>query len=792
MGCWTRSAQALLLGASTIALMKAGAIPCAYAQGAPPPSAQPQSAQPSNASVTLDPVTVVATKTRERVSDTLAPVSTVRSTPVQATPQATPATTAGQTAPGPAGQLRSTTPVGPGLLQQLMPTRTSDVFFGMPGVWTQSRGDEPGTSINIRGLQDFGRVAVLIDGARQNFQRTGHNADGQFYLEPEMLAGVDVVRGPVANIYGSGAIGGVAAFRTKDIEDVVRVGERWGVLTTGMVGSNILKGMGSVFAGAHVTPDVDIFGGAVYRSQTNYRDGDGKEWPNTGFNAASGIGKLTIRPADGHEVKFTGITYETTYINGQPTLTLPNTNSIYDTRVQNDIATARWRYSRPDDRLFDFDANVYWTRTVTDQQKIAGTNSTITGAVGDRRKFGIDTNGFDINNTSRADWGYVRHALTYGGNSFQDQVTVVDATGAGDLFTPNGRRTVSGNFAQLRSNFGPWVETIVASRYDTYKLEGGGFSSSGERTSPKGTLGVTPLAGFTVYGTYAEGYRAPAVTETLIAGLHPAAFPANFRFLPNPALRPEVGKNKEIGVNLRYDNIALPGDAFRGKFNVYRNDLTDFIELTVVGGPALCAPPSPFCFQYRNLPSARIEGWEFDTNYDAGSFFLGFAGSHVRGRNLITGVPLLKIPPDQYATTVGARFLDRKLTVAVRWLAVNAKLARGHPEQHGDHRQSGSAADQLLQSRQSLCRLSADTGHHLGAVGRKPAQRAVRSVSERLCRRRQQRVAVPEPRHYRQGLVGGAAGRTRYAVESCAHNKVMRQANQLAVLAVQVHDAAVE
>ena len=68
-----------------------------------------------------------------------------------------------------------------------MPTRTSDVFFGMPGVWTQSRGDDPGTSINIRGLQDFGRVAVLIDGARQNFQRSGHNADGQFYLEPDML-----------------------------------------------------------------------------------------------------------------------------------------------------------------------------------------------------------------------------------------------------------------------------------------------------------------------------------------------------------------------------------------------------------------------------------------------------------------------------------------------------------------------------------------------------------------------------------------------------------------------------
>jgi hemoglobin/transferrin/lactoferrin receptor protein len=674
MGCWTRSAQALLIGVSTIALMTAGAISRATAESAEPASP---------AAVTLDPVTVVATKTRERVSDTLAPVSTVRSTPVQA-PQPAPQQAQGAPpaeggAPGPTGQLRSTTPVGPGTLQQLMPTRTSDAFFGMPGVWTQTRGDDPGTSINIRGLQDFGRVAVLIDGARQNFQRSGHNADGQFYLEPEMLAGVDVVRGPVANIYGSGAIGGVVAFRTKDVEDVVRAGERWGILTTGMVGSNILKGMGSVFGGAHVTKDIDVFGGAVYRSQTNYRDGDGKEWPNTGFNVASGIGKVTVRPADGHEVKFTGITYETTYLNGQPTATLVNTNSIYDTRVQNDIATARWRYNRPDDQLFDFDANVYWTRTATDQQKISGTGNALTGFIGDKRRFAIDTNGFDINNTSRADWGDVRHALTYGGDSFQDQVNVTDPTGTGDLFTPNGRRTVSGNFAQLRSNFGSWVETIVATRYDTYHLEGGGFTSDGERTSPKATLGVTPVRGFTVYGTYAEGYRAPAVTETLIAGLHPAAFPANFRFLPNPLLRPEVGKNQELGVNLRYDNIALPGDAFRGKFNVYKNNLSDFIELTVVGGPALCAPPSPFCLQYRNIPSARIEGWEFDTNYDAGTFFLGFAGSHVRGRNLITGVPLLKIPPDQYATTVGARFFDRKLTVAVRWLAVNAKLAQDIP-----------------------------------------------------------------------------------------------------------------
>ena len=55
----------------------------------------------------------------------------------------------------------------------------------MPGVSTEENADDPATAINVRGLQDFGRVAVTIDGARQNFQRSGHNANGMFYFEPK-------------------------------------------------------------------------------------------------------------------------------------------------------------------------------------------------------------------------------------------------------------------------------------------------------------------------------------------------------------------------------------------------------------------------------------------------------------------------------------------------------------------------------------------------------------------------------------------------------------------------------
>lgn len=625
--------RALLLGASAIALTT-GALP-AVAQQA----------------IYLDPITVLATKTSEKTSETLAAVSSVRQEQIS----------------------------------QTMPNRVSDVFSGLPSVWFQQRADDPGTSINIRGMQDFGRVAVLIDGARQNFQRTGHNADGLFYMEPELLAGADIVRGPVANIYGSGAIGGVVSMRTKDVDDVLKPNQRWGVLTHGEMGNNKSKGLGSVFAAVRANPSVDALVGTTYRKNSNYRDGGGVEVLNSFNDVQTAIGKFTVRPADGHEIKIGGTTYETNFNNGTPNST--NTSTGYDTTVKNHIVTGRWKYMRPDDRLFNFDGSVYWTKTDTSQVKVAGTNSSISGLLGSTRTFTIDTYGTDINNTSRFDTGPVRHALTYGGDWFQDKVHVVDPTGTGDLFTPDGERSVSGGFTQLKSNYSSWLEVITALRYDSFKLSGGTTNSDGDRLSPKATVGITPVQWFTLYGTYAEGYRAPAITEAFVAGQHPNAGPgSNFIFLPNGSLTAETGKTKELGINIRQDNLFQAGDALRIKANIFRNDVADFIEQSTVTAGAtgangiICPGAAPFCLQYQNVSRARIDGAEFEGTYDMGKYFFGLAGSTTKGTNETTNAPLLKIAPRKLALTLGSRHLDNKLTTTVRILGVGAKQQSEIPQ----------------------------------------------------------------------------------------------------------------
>ena len=283
----------------------------------------------------LDPITVVASRTEEVVIQALAGVSAVR------TEQ----------------------------LNQILPTRLEDAFFGVPGINFQQRADDPGMAVNIRGLQDFGRVAVVIDGARQNFQRTGHQADGLVYMEPELLAGVDVVRGPVANIYGSGAIGGVVSMRTLDTQrhPEARRTIRHPAARPGRLQQ--VQGLGSAFFAARPVDNFDFMVGTTARQRNDYKDGNGNtrrqqplprhhrdrqgqrpagRWPRVEVRLHQLRGRLRQRPAERGAHR----------------------DSVYATEVNNQIATGRWRYNRPDDRLFDFDVNTYWTKNKTVQIKI--------------------------------------------------------------------------------------------------------------------------------------------------------------------------------------------------------------------------------------------------------------------------------------------------------------------------------------------------------------------------------------------------------------------------------------
>ena len=613
--------------------------------------------------VSTDPVSSAATINPEPVINTLAAVSVVRQEQIT----------------------------------QAMPARVSDIFNGMPSVWFSDRPDDPGSSINVRGLQDFGRVATLVDGALQDFQRSGHFANGQFYLDPELLAGADVVRGPVANIYGSGAIGGVASLRTKDLDDILLPGETQAIQSHATFGTNGDQWLASTFGGAR-GPLGDIFVGGVYRDSGNFTSGAGNLTslqcvsncagypttvvpgssvvPYTGNQAKSGIVKMTARPGEGQEIKLTAITYNTSYDFGDTTgagTTVPGIG-VYGENISNQTVTAQYRFKSPETTLFDLKTDVYWNQTdARETVKIPYVQDGIdfSGPPGTSTNYLLNTTGTRVNNTSRFDTGPFLQTVTYGGDFNNDRINVGTSCGADQLIngacdvnlTPNGQRNTYGGFIQWKTNYSTWFEMINALRYDGFDLNGDGSNESGQHLSPKTTLGITPIQGLTPYFTYAEGYRAPSVTEAFVSGFHPGGF---FYFEPNPNLQPEIGKTKEIGLNIKYDDVWSPGDKVRAKVNAFRNDITNYIDMVpafvdftgTLPPPAPCVPtPLGYtdCFQYQNIGNAVIQGIELEAVYDAGRWFAGVSGQHLIGQSVSTNPTLAAgCPPHQLQSAVSA------------------------------------------------------------------------------------------------------------------------------------------
>src|SRR5690606_37291087 len=177
-------------------------------------------------------------------------------------------------------------------------TTPGDVFFGVPGVIGKADSRRVVSGINIRGLQDFGRVAVILDGARQNFQRSDHGTQSMVFIDPALINPVDDVRGPVANTYGSGAIGGVVVFETRDADDFLHDDETWAASIYSQYETNG-QGWTTSATGAYRFSDAfSVLGNLVYRNYDEYEDGDGNTVDGTAFDVLSGMIKATARPTE--------------------------------------------------------------------------------------------------------------------------------------------------------------------------------------------------------------------------------------------------------------------------------------------------------------------------------------------------------------------------------------------------------------------------------------------------------------------------------------------------------------
>lgn len=581
----------------------------------------------------LDRITITATMVKSAVIDALAAISTVDAEELARTQSDT----------------------------------AADIFRATPGVAASMNGDDPATAINIRGLEQYGRVVVTLDGARQDYWRVGHGS-GSFYVEPELIKDATVIRGPVSNAYGSGGIGGVVSFETKDAGDFLKLDERWALSEKLGYESNG-DGFTTSTTGAYrFNENADIIGNIVYRDRNAYDDGNGDQVPWTGERVKSGYLKTTLRPADGHELKLGMILQNyNDFITGSSGSTSA-TLSRYDTDTVNQTYTAGYTIRPDDNDLIDFSANIYHNNTKADQAQVWPRS-----AIGNSRFYEVATTGFNLKNSSRFDALGLAHTVTYGGDYYFLK---------GDSDTAHfgaGEQQGYGGFLQWQGDYANWLQLIAAMRYDGYRLDGmtkttppANASISGDRWSPRLTVGVTPVEGFQVYGTYSEGYRAPGLQDVYRGG---GAHGSGDSYIPNLLLQPETARSWEAGVNLKYNDVFAAGDLVRAKVNVFHTDVDDYIDVDLTTTPRTAI----------NIGDARLKGIEAEAVYDYGWGFVNLAGALIDAKivdGIYAGQALNNTPLDRFAATVGFRALDDRLTFGAQYLSIGkvTRTSRSRPD----------------------------------------------------------------------------------------------------------------
>ncbi|WP_226577118.1 TonB-dependent hemoglobin/transferrin/lactoferrin family receptor [Acuticoccus sediminis] len=534
----------------------------------------------------------------------------------------------------------ATTILTRGTLQREQGRSVADALQSVPGVLVTETADDPGISINIRGMQEFDRVAVTVDGARQNFSRSGHSANGSVYIDQRMIKSVDITRGPIQAVGGS-AVGGTVAFQTIDPDDVLLEGERYGARVESTVETNGPGGKLHGEAAWRINEAFDVLAAATVGRSSDYVDGIG-DTVISASDLMSGLAKVRMRNDDGHETTLTAMRLANNFDNGIST--------VRYTEQTDDTVTLghRWDSENP---YIDLTAKAYYSGTHLDQKDRTGPY------VGSRRSFDIKTYGGEFYNASTYEIAGFENTTTVGGDGFYDDVTSEDDRGLANGNTPSGQRGVYGVYVQHEIKRG-WFELIGALRYDGYVLDGVDHDNNedihkdGGHLSPKITLAVTPVDPVTLYASYSEAFRSPSVTETLVQGVHPApAFP----FYPNPNLNPEIAHNIEAGVNLAFNDLAFKGDRMRLKGSVFHNTVDDYID-TVCTSNIL----EPGC-TYENVTKAKLYGFELDALYDTGRVYGRVTATYIESKDEEDDEPLGSVQPWRVSGTLGARALHGKL-----------------------------------------------------------------------------------------------------------------------------------
>lgn len=542
-----------------------------------------------------------------------------------------------------------------------------DVLKQVPGVFVDGGTRRSGQAPTIRGFREEDTL-VLLDGVKQSFI-SGH--DGRIFVEPDLLKSVEVVKGPVSALYGSGALGGVIALTTVDAADFLEEGETSGVrVKAGYQSVNEEFAISTTGFMRSLDGRFDVVGSLTYRDSSDIDLGNGATLPeDEEIKSALVKGTAQLTP----DLKFTTswIHYDTDTVNPNdpqgnnvPSNDPTNPNELVNRIVKSDTVSGKLSYNPSTNPLIDGNLLVYWARNSSEERAREGSRITLRE---------IETTGVNIDNRSRFDLSETAQlTFTYGAEYYIDKQTGEDNQplfGGSVSNVPSADASYYGTFVQAelkaQQPLGlPGEATLTPGvRWDGFENNYKGTEDyddyEDQAVSPRVGATYKPVPWLMMFGAYGEAFRAPSYTELYAQGIHFSTspfFPPN-RFISNPNLKPQDGTTIEGGVGFDFKDIATHGDQLTLKGSYWETEAKNYIDMVVVTDG--CFPPvlnPAMCYSmFDNVPNAELDGIEVELKYDSARFFGGIAYHTIDGINTDTGEYLGSLYANRYIVDAGVK-----------------------------------------------------------------------------------------------------------------------------------------
>lgn len=575
----------------------------------------------------------------------------------------------------------------------------NSLLRSMPGSHSFHSRSQPGLQVNIRGMTGAGRVNTMIDGVTQTFRNNaGHGSGGPFaYVDPFLLAGVDVQRGAVAGADGAGTLAGSANFRTLDIDDLLAEGRDWG-LRAGYRHGNNGYGDGRTFAGAwrHSEDGGDrqfgLLAAASSSRSSEYATANGQK--NSADPASqqpsSWLLKARLQPSDQHRLDLSHMHYENDFYHNYP----------WQISARNQRASYHYTPYTP-----WLDVRVTFAGNKTHLYYPPVEDSSYIG-----RRTHSSLSSWTADNTSRFEIGPVQ-ARWNTGVKHQSDIFVADTPTLRGA-NPQGRSQLDSVFSTLELQHDRYALT-AGLRQERYGISGhipvcsdvpgqcadiGGGDIDVRRTqhalSPSLAFSVQATDWLQLFVEASRTSRAPRVQEIFFEKIPLEGMSDADGVGANPFLRRERSRNLQFGANLSTDSLLVDGDLAQLRVTRFDNRIRDYIKpqyLLVVHPPevaprvvaidsdeqlsawtdVLDADDFTTTTRWMNQPGiVRMRGIELEAHYASEHYHatLSWTRSHTSAPTIeYVNLEDITALPDRYWTLdVGGSWWQQRVQAGVR------------------------------------------------------------------------------------------------------------------------------